>query len=637
MPAEGPAAPRPERTRVRRDAQPAAALQGEAGKPGDAAQDAPGQFYVDTYVSTPVQRALGARTIKTPGDLAAATRYLYDSAVERFDAIVTDKDGKPLAVVGNFKGALSQTSVYPPPSSARRCACPARRTFGSATTTRAATRTCREADKRLNATLSQVFQGSGIQPMGIIAVGAGQVRLHSVEHKLFPRESGLNAPDPAASGTLEVPVYERNQRDDRVAKRVLTNPRMAKAVAQGVLRQGEGPGHAAAGRAERRGRLGAAGWRAHGAPARHRRPARAVQGVSRGNFAAVIFVHAGELDAKPAELHGNDPVMNIGAALRPLDVRVLDAINVNKPGARNGMESRAELGIDNIGHTAYALGGNIWRSDLEDAIAAGPVKAAPAKGWLDFLAGLPKRGIKPAEIEWSGIRDWLQLQQGKVTREDVLGFLSNNGVKVTEVLKGGDGPANELNNLTVQADSLGYTFDRERFDQADTYLGGRDIVFQRRSDGSWWQLEGDRLYQLDDQGSPDSGPEEDREAYQPSPDITAVAASIARLQGEEDRRADENGTQYRDWTFPGGENYRELLITLPPNESKLPKGDPYHVVRDTVLRPALEKVPGMGPTSRRSRNDLRRAYLARGGNANVERNATARAEVSERDPQARPR
>ena len=38
-------------------------------------------------------------------DAAAATSYLYRSAVERFDAIVTDAAGKPLAVVGGFKGA----------------------------------------------------------------------------------------------------------------------------------------------------------------------------------------------------------------------------------------------------------------------------------------------------------------------------------------------------------------------------------------------------------------------------------------------------------------------------------------------------------------------------------------------------
>ena len=46
-------------------------------------------------------------------DAAHALAYLSKSAVERMDVLVTDAAGKPLAVVGGFKGAIDQAAVYP--------------------------------------------------------------------------------------------------------------------------------------------------------------------------------------------------------------------------------------------------------------------------------------------------------------------------------------------------------------------------------------------------------------------------------------------------------------------------------------------------------------------------------------------
>ena len=33
--------------------------------------------------------------------------------MEHFDVLITDASGKPLAVIGSFKGAINQTAVYP--------------------------------------------------------------------------------------------------------------------------------------------------------------------------------------------------------------------------------------------------------------------------------------------------------------------------------------------------------------------------------------------------------------------------------------------------------------------------------------------------------------------------------------------
>jgi hypothetical protein len=92
-----------------------AGVRGNA-QPNQALRDTPrpeGDFYVNTIVGSEVTRKLGARLITSASDAATATKYLYKSAVERLDGIVTDQRGKPLAVIGGFKGANTQASVYP--------------------------------------------------------------------------------------------------------------------------------------------------------------------------------------------------------------------------------------------------------------------------------------------------------------------------------------------------------------------------------------------------------------------------------------------------------------------------------------------------------------------------------------------
>ena len=76
-------------------------------------QAPPGKYRANTTVTATVNRQLGATRIRAAADLAAAIRYLYKFAVERFDAVITDRSGNPLAVVGSFKGALTQVSAFP--------------------------------------------------------------------------------------------------------------------------------------------------------------------------------------------------------------------------------------------------------------------------------------------------------------------------------------------------------------------------------------------------------------------------------------------------------------------------------------------------------------------------------------------
>lgn len=138
------------------------------------------------------------------------------------------------------------------------------------------------------------------------------------------------------------------------------------------------------------------------------------------------------------------------------------------------------------------------------------LKSAPVAGWNQTLLGLVKAGrVKQDEIEWSGLQDWLQLQAGKVAKEDALAFLGSHGVQVQEMVLGSPDYAE------VQA---------------------------------WWVDEGGANEEV------------------PFSELTEAEQREAA-----ERYADEVGRHcegcqaatYAQHTLPGADNYREVLLTLP--------------------------------------------------------------------------
>jgi len=70
-----------------------------------------------------------------------------------------------------------------------------------------------------------------------------------------------------------------------------------------------------------------------------------------------------------------------------------------------------------------------WFSELERQVSQGP-ESMPAAQWKGWLAN--RKSIKPDEIFWTGINDFLDLQTGKVSKQQIQDFLKENGVRVAE-------------------------------------------------------------------------------------------------------------------------------------------------------------------------------------------------------------
>ena len=128
-------------------------------------------------------------------------------------------------------------------------------------------------------------------------------------------------------------------------------------------------------------------------------------------------------------------------------------------------------------------------------------KASPDQ-WLATIKNTP--GVKPEELEWLGLNDWLKQQKGSVTKEQIADYVRANQIEVREVEKG--------------------------------------ETVERRASQS-------RLNELAQLGS-DRTPEQESEYNR---------LSLSLLHGQEHGGEPKFGS----YTLPGGENYRELLLTLP--------------------------------------------------------------------------
>lgn len=307
------------------DVQPTAAVPGDTPAP-----DA--EYFIRTVVGKATDRQLGTDRILTAQDAAQATAYLYRSAVERFDAIVTDKDGKPLAVVGNFKGAINQTSVYPGTVMGEAIRVPGAARIWFSHNHPSGTATLSAADVRLNGVMASVFRGSGIEPMGTMAVAG--------ERFAFVSADGAQSDGqvkPAANG-VTVPVIERELLPSTQEREVVDSPSLAKMMAKRFYQKSKGPGLMLMDSQNK-----VIAWVP--LPANMRGALRNTGGlnalyraVSESNAGAAIIVHGGELSKTGDLPAGISASENIAAALSQVEVRALDSIDVVKN------QSAAEVG-----------------------------------------------------------------------------------------------------------------------------------------------------------------------------------------------------------------------------------------------------------------------------------------------------
>ena len=188
------------------------------------------------------------------------------------------------------------------------------------------------------------------------------------------------------------------------------------------------------------------------------------------------------------------------------------------PVVSNPGRARADLGFGppaRLGpKPTQAIVAAPYYSQLRTVLADPKVQEAQTgEAWTRFLAD-PKRGVKAEEMQWTGLKDVLAGKVGqKVTREEINKHLDENEVEVKEVTKGGQ---NKPGKGTVEeTDGRFYAYSNN-----GSFAG----EFANRFDA---QARADHESLIDFAEGP-GGP-----------------------------------TKFSQYTLPGAENYREVLLTLP--------------------------------------------------------------------------
>jgi hypothetical protein len=180
-------------------------------------------------------------------------------------------------------------------------------------------------------------------------------------------------------------------------------------------------------------------------------------------------------------------------------------------------------------------GGTGFYSALFHQVESYALKSAPVQAWGSALQGLLNGGkIKADELEWSGLKEWLSLQTGRVTKVDVLRYLSEYGVKIQVVhLSGMSAP--RIFTCAPNADGPGYVV-----------LDHNQSAFP--------------------QGRVADGPFAEEWEANNRAEVLNEDIAAGRYEGWAST-PQQAYAAYNSYVLPGGGNYRVVLLKLPGSSS----------------------------------------------------------------------
>lgn len=256
----------------------------------------------------------------------------------------------------------------------------------------------------------------------------------------------------------------------------------------------------------------------------------------------------------------------------------------------------------NVGELFQSSQAPTFYSALGRFVAQSGTARAPAAQWKGMIQNAP--GVKAEEIEWTGVMDWLDTQEGPVSREDVAAFVEANGVRVEEVLNADSETTIDDNpelREEIQRELLPLIEERDRLErekeEKPTYDGWKTVS----------AIAGEMGLEMDDPAV--RAAFDGQEAFHAQKEweadtnarIGELTGQISSLQNQLARIHSTRRnvqTKWSSWTLPGGQNYREMLLTLPVDSPQaaldrmgLKRGDPMTDTQRAEVQRAIETRP----------------------------------------------
>ena len=175
-------------------------------------------------------------------------------------------------------------------------------------------------------------------------------------------------------------------------------------------------------------------------------------------------------------------------------------------------------------------------------------------------AMLLKSGVKPDELKWTGFDDWAKGKKS-ITKDDTVAFLDQNRVQLAETQLGGKQAFDEkrLSQLEKEYASLKQhpiddpSFGEEKYDELIRLLNVRD-----QSSTTSLYASADRMMK-EGQRAQARGDKAAADRYFKEYEFINTRAEKLDLEGA----GLEKPTKFDQFTIPGGDNYREVAVTLP--------------------------------------------------------------------------
>jgi len=186
-------------------------------------------------------------------------------------------------------------------------------------------------------------------------------------------------------------------------------------------------------------------------------------------------------------------------------------------------------------------------SAVENAVDKVGQNKASGDQWLATLTN--QKGVKGEELEWTGLKEFLA-DKPSVTKAEVQDYLKNNKVELGETWKGESLRKEAGDKLNKAAEDL------------KTAIGPKEIEVTS-PDGKTISLYSDEVVRMLSNTSikPENLPKEYQQLGKNLNDAWNAKVEIG----------EKANTKYKDYQLPGGENYRELLLTLPDKRAAGPR------------------------------------------------------------------
>ena len=121
-----------------------------------------------------------------------------------------------------------------------------------------------------------------------------------------------------------------------------------------------------------------------------------------------------------------------------------------------------------------------WYSSLARLVENANMQTGTAQAWKDLLKNASAKGVKPEEIQWSGLLQWLAQQTGRLNKTQVMEYLDKSGVQVQEVFLGGD--SKNFHDAVDRLRDDGLNIDSDEFFGVELLLDGVSIDRQNLSE-----------------------------------------------------------------------------------------------------------------------------------------------------------